>query len=76
MKDLVALVADRDMEYALKGLLARPEALGMRGRTFGFTCNTTLAIGADIRVHRNTKGRCVSRQPVRPVSPRSAPVRP
>jgi hypothetical protein len=30
MKDLVILAADKDMEFALRGLLARPEALGMR----------------------------------------------
>ena len=30
MKDLVALVADKDMEYTLKGLLTRPQALGIR----------------------------------------------
>ena len=30
MKDLVILVADKDLEHAMKGLLARPEALGIR----------------------------------------------
>jgi hypothetical protein len=30
MKDLVILAADKDLEYALKGLLARPEAIGIR----------------------------------------------
>lgn len=30
MKDLVILAADKDLEHALKGLLARPEALGIR----------------------------------------------
>jgi len=30
MKDLVVLVADKNMEYALKGLLSRPQALGIR----------------------------------------------
>ena len=29
MKDLVLLVADKDMEHAVKGLLGRPEALGL-----------------------------------------------
>ena len=29
-KDLVVLVADRNMEHALKGLFTRPEALGIR----------------------------------------------
>ncbi len=38
-KDLVVLVADKDMEQALKGLLVRPEALNIR------------AIRADIFVH-------------------------
>ena len=38
-KDLVVLVADKDMEHALKGLLGRPRALGIR------------EIEADIRVH-------------------------
>jgi hypothetical protein len=30
MKDLVILAADKDLEFALKGLLARPQALGIR----------------------------------------------
>ena len=30
MKDLVILAADKDLEHVLKGLLARPEALGIR----------------------------------------------
>lgn len=30
MKDLVALVADKDMEHTLAGLLSRPQALGIR----------------------------------------------
>ena len=30
MKDLVILVADKDLEHAMKGLLSRPEALGIR----------------------------------------------
>ena len=38
-KDLVVLAADKDMEYALKGLLSRPQALGIR------------TIEAYIRVH-------------------------
>jgi hypothetical protein len=29
MKDLAVLVADKNMEYALRGILARPEALGI-----------------------------------------------
>ena len=38
-KDLVVLVADKDMEHALRGLLNRPRSLGIR------------EITADIRVH-------------------------
>ena len=30
MKDHVILAADKDQEFALKGLLARPEALNIR----------------------------------------------
>ena len=30
MKDLVILAADKDLEFALKGMLSRPEALGIR----------------------------------------------
>jgi hypothetical protein len=30
MKDLVVLVADKNMHYALRGALARPEAMGIR----------------------------------------------
>ena len=30
MKDLVVLAADKDLEFTLEGLLARPEALGIR----------------------------------------------
>ena len=36
MKDLVILVADKSMPYALRGALARPEALGIRTMTFDF----------------------------------------
>jgi len=34
MKDLVILVADKNMEYAIKGILSRPEALSIRQITF------------------------------------------
>lgn len=34
MKDLVVLVADKDAEYALRGLLERPRALGIRQITY------------------------------------------
>lgn len=34
MKDLVVLAADKDMEFALKGLLGRPEAVGIRSISF------------------------------------------
>lgn len=30
MKDLVILAADKDLEFALRGMLSRPEALGIR----------------------------------------------
>lgn len=30
MKDLVILAADKDLEFALRGILSRPEALGIR----------------------------------------------
>jgi len=29
-KDLIVLVADKNMEFGLRGLLSRPEALGIR----------------------------------------------
>ena len=48
-KDLVVLAADKDMEHALKGLLSRPEALGIR------------AIEADIRVHPGHDPACAGR---------------
>lgn len=34
MKDLIILAADKSMEHALKGVLGRPEALGIRRVTF------------------------------------------
>lgn len=36
MKDLVLVVADKDAQYALKGALDRPEALGIRNISFDF----------------------------------------
>jgi len=33
MRDLIAIVADKDMEFSLKGLLSRPKALGIRSVT-------------------------------------------
>lgn len=36
MKDLVILVADKNMQFALRGALARPEALGIRAITHDF----------------------------------------
>lgn len=36
MKDLVILVADKNMQFALRGALGRPEALGIRAVTFDF----------------------------------------
>ncbi|HHV75651.1 MAG TPA: hypothetical protein GXX41_13655 [Thermoanaerobacterium sp.] len=34
IKDLAILVADKNMEYTIKGLLTRPQALGIRQLTF------------------------------------------
>ena len=48
-KDLVVLAADKDMEYALKGLLSRPQALGIR------------TIEVDIRVHPGHDPACAGR---------------
>lgn len=45
-KDLIVLVADKDMEHALKGLLARPAALGIR------------SVNADILVHPQHDAAC------------------
>ena len=36
MQDLVVLVADKNMQFALQGALARPQALGVRPFTFAF----------------------------------------
>jgi hypothetical protein len=36
MKDLVLLVADKNAQFALKGALQRPEALGIRRIEFEF----------------------------------------
>ena len=36
MKDLVLLVADKNAQFALKGALDRPEAMGIRNITFDF----------------------------------------
>jgi hypothetical protein len=44
MKDLFILVADKNMEYALKGAVARPKALGIR------------PVEADIRPHAGRDG--------------------
>lgn len=33
-KDLIILVADRNMEFAVRGMMERPEALGIRQVTF------------------------------------------
>ena len=48
-KDLVVLAADKDMEHALKALLARPKALGIR------------AIEVEIFVHPEHDSACASR---------------
>ncbi len=49
MKDLVIIVADKDLEYTLKGLLSRPDALGGR------------AIEADIYPHPQHDPACALR---------------
>ncbi len=49
MKDLVILAADKDLEFALKGLLDRPEAIGIR------------AISADIFVEPEHDPACALR---------------
>lgn len=36
MRDLVVLVADKNMQFALQGALGRPQALGMRPLTYEF----------------------------------------
>jgi hypothetical protein len=36
MQDLVVLVADKNMQFALQGALARPQALGIRPVTYEF----------------------------------------
>jgi len=36
MQDLVLLVADKNMQFALRGALARPEALGVRPLSYDF----------------------------------------
>ena len=45
-KDLIILVADKNMEHTIKGLLARPPALGIRPLSF------------DIRVHPERDAGC------------------
>jgi hypothetical protein len=40
MKDLVILVPDKNTQYALKGALSRPEALGIRPISFEFRVHT------------------------------------
>ena len=49
MKDLVILAADKDLEFALRGMLSRPEALGMR------------TVEEDIFVHPEHDPACVLR---------------
>lgn len=45
-KDLIVLAADKDMEHALQGLLARPAALGIR------------PVNADVLVHPRHDAAC------------------
>lgn len=40
MQDLIVLVADKNMEMAVRGLLSRPEALGIRPVTFEIVCHS------------------------------------
>ena len=40
MKDLIVLVADKNMQYAVKGALERPESLGIRNITFEIITHT------------------------------------
>lgn len=49
MNDLMVLVADKDMEYALKGLFSRPERLGVR------------SLEADIHIHPEHDPTCALR---------------
>lgn len=51
MKDLIVLVADKDMEAALKGLLSQPRKLGIQ------------AIEYEIRVHRDHDAGCYRASP-------------
>ena len=43
MKDLVVLVSDQNMKYVLKGLLARPQALGIHPKELQETLNKEFA---------------------------------
>lgn len=53
MQDLVLLVADKNMQFALRGALVRPQALGIRSLSFDFRTHMgrdggVRATGADV----------------------------
>jgi hypothetical protein len=50
-KDLIVLVADKNMDFAVRGILGRPTALGIRG------------LAADVHVHPERDPGCFRRGP-------------
>lgn len=60
MKDLVILVADKNMQFAMQGALSRPQALGVRALTYEFRSH----MGRDGGV-RTTGASVLSREKVR-----------
>ena len=62
MQDLVVLVADKNMQFALQGALARPQALGVRPFTFEFRSHMgrdggVRTTGADVLAREATRFR-------------------
>ena len=62
MQDLVVLVADKNMQFALQGALARPQALGVRPFTFAFRSHMgrdggVRTTGADVLALETTRFR-------------------
>lgn len=62
MQDLVILVADKNMQYALQGALSRPQALGVRPFTFEFRSHMgrdggVRTTGADVLAREATRFR-------------------
>lgn len=53
MKDLVLVVADKNMHFALRGALSRPEAMGIRPITVEFlsTQDATEAFGKMVQIY-------------------------